>query len=76
VGYVTIGARTGRAAAVLFVNGENRGVLSGLRRVAVPAGKVRLLLRAGGCSDWDSVVTVVDSSRIGYRRPSCPGDTL
>ena len=76
VGYVTIGARRGAAAAVLFVNGENRGVLSGLHRVAVPAGTVRLALRATGCADWDSVLTVADSARIGYRRPSCPGDSL
>jgi serine/threonine protein kinase len=76
VGYVTIGARSGHVAAVLYVNGENRGVLSGLRRVAVPTGRVRLQLRAGGCTDWDTVLTVSDSSRIGYRRPSCPGDTL
>ena len=76
VGYVTIGARSGRVAAVLYVNGENRGVLSGLRRVAVPAGRVRLQLRASGCTDWDTVLTVGDSSRIGYRRPTCQGDTL
>jgi hypothetical protein len=75
-GYVTIGARAGNVAVVLFVNGENRGVLSGLRRVAVPAGRVRLQLRASGCTDWDTVLTVSDSSRIGYRRPTCQGDTL
>jgi hypothetical protein len=76
VGYVTIGARSGRVAAVLYVNGVNHGVLSGLKRVEVPAGRVRLQLRAAGCADWDTVLTVSDSSRIGYRRPSCPGDTL
>ena len=76
VGWVMLGARRGAAAAVLFVNGENRGVLSGLRRIAVPAGTVRLALRATGCADWDSVLTIVDSARIGYRRPSCPGDSL
>jgi predicted Ser/Thr protein kinase len=76
VGYVTIGTRGGPAAVVLLVNGENRGVLSGLTRVAVPTGRVRLLLRAAGCADWDTVLTLTDSSRIGYRRPSCPRDTL
>jgi hypothetical protein len=76
VGYVTIGARTGRVATVLYVNGVNHGVLSGLRRVEVPAGRVRLQLRAAGCTDWDTVLTVNDSSRIGYRRPTCQEDTL
>ena len=67
-----LGSRT--PGAVLYVDNNPQGVLTGLRNVLVPAGKqVQLSIRADGCAPWDTLITTqsADSLRIGYRSPRC-----
>jgi serine/threonine protein kinase len=70
-GQVLLGIRG--VAAVLYVNGEARGVMEGLNSWPVPAGTVRLSVRAEGCVPWDSAVVVRpgEQTRVGYRQPQC-----
>jgi hypothetical protein len=60
--------------AVLYIDNNPQGAMSGLRNVLVPAGKpVQLSIRADGCVPWDTTITTqsADSLRIGYRSPRC-----
>lgn len=69
---VVLGSRT--PGAVLYVDGNPQGVISGLRLVLVPPGKqVQLSIRVDNCAPWDSTVTTqaADSLRIGFRNPRC-----
>jgi hypothetical protein len=69
---VLLGSRT--PGAILYIDGNPQGVLSGLRVVMVPAGKqVQLSIRADGCANWDTTLTTqsADSLRIGFRMPRC-----
>jgi len=71
-GEVQLGTRG--VAAVLYVNGEPRGVIEWLQWWSIPAGTVTLSIRADGCTPWDSTVAVRPGTRtrIGYRTPNCP----
>ncbi len=70
-GNVVLGTRG--LTAVLFVDGQPRGVIDRLDSWPVPAGSVRLSIRQDGCSPWDSTITVDPGGtvRVGYRRPAC-----
>jgi hypothetical protein len=60
--------------AVLYIDNNPQGMMSGLRTVLVPAGKpVQLSIRADNCTPWDTTITTqsADSLRIGYRSPRC-----
>lgn len=60
--------------AVLYIDNNPQGVMSGLRTVLVPAGKpVQISIRADNCAPWDTTITTqsADSLRIGYRSPRC-----
>ena len=73
MGTVRLGSTT--PGAVLYVNGAVEGALSSLRVVSVPAGSVRLTIRAPGCEPWDSIVTVSAGTSIswqGRRMAKCP----
>ena len=61
------------APAVLFINGEVQGAISGLQSWPAKAGQVRIEIRAQGCRSWDSTVTVAagQETRVGYRSPTC-----
>jgi len=74
VGTGTILLGTRGASALLYVDGEARGVIDRLRDWESRAGSVRLSIRAEGCEPWDSTVVVQPGSevRIGYRTPRCP----
>jgi serine/threonine protein kinase len=71
-GEVQLGTRG--VAAVLYVNGEPRGVIEWLQWWSIPAGTVTLSIQKDGCTPWDSTVVVRPGTRttIGYRTPSCP----
>lgn len=69
---VVLGSRT--PGAVLYIDNNPQGVMSGLRTVLIPAGKqVQLSIRADNCAAWDTTLTTqsADSLRIGYRAPRC-----
>jgi serine/threonine protein kinase len=70
-GQILLGTRG--LEAVLYVNGQAQGAIDRLRPWPVPAGTVRLSIRADGCAPWDSTVTVRpdEQTRIGYRAPGC-----
>jgi len=60
--------------AVLYIDNNPQGVMTGLRTVLIPAGKpVQLSIRADNCTPWDTTITTqsADSLRIGYRSPRC-----
>ncbi|MEX2153975.1 MAG: hypothetical protein WD825_11600 [Gemmatimonadaceae bacterium] len=59
--------------AVLYVNGKVENLISAARDVTVPAGAVRLSIRAPSCQPWDTVVQVAPNTRyaIGRRNPRC-----
>jgi serine/threonine protein kinase len=71
VGSMLLGTRG--LPAVLYVDDEPKGAVSGLRSWSVPAGTVRISIRLEGCTPWDSTVVVEPDRelRIGYRSPSC-----
>jgi hypothetical protein len=71
-GLVFLGSTT--PGAVLYINGATEGSLTALRNISVPAGSVRLTIRAPGCEPWDSIVTVPGGTtvRIGRRFAKCP----
>jgi hypothetical protein len=69
---VLLGSRI--PGAVLYIDNNPQGVMSGLRTVLVPAGKpVQISIRADNCVAWDTTITTqsADSLRIGYRSPRC-----
>ncbi len=70
-GQILLGTRG--LEAVLYVNGQAQGAIDRLRPWPVPAGAVRLSIRADGCAPWDTTVTVRpdEQTRIGYRAPRC-----
>jgi serine/threonine-protein kinase len=72
-GIVKLGTRG--EAAVLFANDVALGTIASLQDWTVPAGRVRLSIRAAGCTSWDTTVTVATGAevRIGYRSPTCGG---
>jgi hypothetical protein len=71
----TIKLGTRGDAAVFYVNNVPQGTISGLQDWTVPAGNVRLSIRAAGCTNWDTTLTVTTGAtvRIGYRSPTCGG---
>jgi hypothetical protein len=71
----TIKLGTRGEAAVLYVNNVPQGTISGLQDWTVPAGNVRLSIRAAGCTNWDTTLAVTTGAtvRIGYRSPTCGG---
>jgi hypothetical protein len=58
------------------VNDQPPAVIGGRgpRLVTVRAGQVRVSLRAEGCANWDTTLTVAtrDTAVIGFRAPRCP----
>jgi serine/threonine-protein kinase len=71
-GSVKIGSPT--AGAFLYINGQIEASISSVRTVTVPAGSVRLSIRAPNCEPWDSIVTVPAgaSVTVGRRFAKCP----
>lgn len=70
-GTVVLGSRI--ALSALYVNDDAPVPARGLKRIAVPAGTVRLSIRSTRCPRWDSTFTVVAGTvhTIGYRPGSC-----
>jgi hypothetical protein len=65
---------SGTPNAALYINNRVDGVLSSPRLVNIPAGiAVRLSIRAQGCQDWDSTVTIPANSTttIGRKFAKC-----
>jgi serine/threonine-protein kinase len=74
VSWIKIGSRI--PLATLYVNDQPPAVIGGRgpRLVTVRAGQVRVSLRAEGCANWDTTLTVAtrDTAVIGFRAPRCP----
>ncbi|MCC7003588.1 MAG: protein kinase [Gemmatimonadaceae bacterium] len=74
LGWIKIGSRI--PLATLYVNEQPAVVIGGKgpRLVTVRAGQARVSLRADGCANWDTTLTVasLDTAVIGFRAPRCP----
>jgi serine/threonine-protein kinase len=72
-GSVLIGPTGDLDSVALSINGALWGSLKRPQWVPVPAGNVRLQLVLGGCTSWDSTLTVGagERKRIGLRKPRC-----
>jgi hypothetical protein len=67
--------RSNIEGSILFVNDQPHGIIGGRgnQTIELPAGQLRLSLRAEGCTNWDSTVTVRAGERtsVGNRNPRC-----
>jgi serine/threonine-protein kinase len=74
VSWIKIGSRI--PLATLYVNDQPPALIGGRgpRLVTVRSGQVRVSLRAEGCANWDTTLTVAtrDTAIIGFRAPRCP----
>lgn len=61
------------SGAVLHINGDAIRVLGTPEFQSIPAGTLRLSVRADQCRSWDTTVTVPpgDTLSFGYRNPIC-----
>jgi serine/threonine protein kinase len=68
-GTATIKIASGTPNAALYINGRIEGLISSARDVSILAGvPVRLSIRAQGCQDWDSTVTLPANTTKGIGR--------
>ena len=69
--WVRLGTR--QYQTIIYVNDEARGELYRVQWVRVPAGTVRLSLRAPNCQPWDTTFAAPagDSVTLGIRMPRC-----
>jgi hypothetical protein len=73
-GTATIKIASGTPNAALYINGRIEGVISSAREVSILSGvPVRLSIRAQGCQDWDSTVTIPANTTktIGRKFAKC-----
>jgi hypothetical protein len=69
--WIRVGTRVYKT--ILYVNDQSYGEIYAVRVVPVPAGTIRISLRAPDCSPWDTTITIVggDSATLGRRMPRC-----
>ena len=69
----TIDIASGTPNAYLYINGKIDGALSSRRTIEVPSGQVKITVRAQGCTDFDTTLTVLPGTvtKAGNKRAKC-----